>query len=214
MITAGKRRRTRNPRGEGERLRAELLDVAARHLAESGDVEQLSLRGIAAEVGVAAPSIYNHFPNKSALLKAVVDREFEAFDEYVRARAARGKDPFDRLRRGGLGYLAFAGERPGAYTILFGTRRNESMPPLDVQWHEVDDPGLAAFGTLVSLIQDCLDTSPVGRQHDAFLIAVEGWTLLHGLADLKATLPSFPWPSSKRLVDAWAERFQDSLRTT
>jgi hypothetical protein len=48
-------------------------------------------------------------------------------------------------------------------------------------------------------------------RRDTCVLAVEGWTLLHGLTDLTAPLPSFSWPSSKRLVDAWVTRFKESL---
>ena len=42
-------RRRRNPRGQGERLREEILDAADALLAESGDASKLSLRGVTTE---------------------------------------------------------------------------------------------------------------------------------------------------------------------
>ena len=44
--------RTRNPRGEGDRLRGELLDAATDLMAETGDIAKVSLRAIAARAGV------------------------------------------------------------------------------------------------------------------------------------------------------------------
>ncbi len=57
------RGRRRNPRGEGDRLREELITAASEMIADSGDVSQLTLRGVAKKIGIAAPSIYRHFPD-------------------------------------------------------------------------------------------------------------------------------------------------------
>src|SRR3954466_14048308 len=78
-------RRARNPQGQGSRLRLELIDAADRMLARTGDVEGLSLRAVAREVGIATPSIYLHFPDKSALIHAVLDARFEQLGAAVRA---------------------------------------------------------------------------------------------------------------------------------
>src|SRR5215831_10829801 len=71
--------RTRNPKGEGGRLREDLVEAAAQMIAETGDAGQLTLRGVARRVGIAAPSIYRHFPDVDHLKMAVVDRAFGQF---------------------------------------------------------------------------------------------------------------------------------------
>ena len=71
---SGRPARTRNPQGQGARLRADLIAAADGILARTGDVEALSLRAVAREVGIATPSIYLHFPDKSALIHAVLER--------------------------------------------------------------------------------------------------------------------------------------------
>jgi AcrR family transcriptional regulator len=48
-------------------------------LIERGDPAQVSLRGVAARVGVTAPAIYRHFPDKDALLLAAAGEQFAAF---------------------------------------------------------------------------------------------------------------------------------------
>lgn len=63
--------RVRNARSEGRRLHDELVGTATRLLA-SGDPTAGSLRGVARETGVAAPSVYGHFVDLDALLPAVV----------------------------------------------------------------------------------------------------------------------------------------------
>jgi len=51
-----------------------VVDVALRMVEEDG-VEQLSMRKLAAELGVAVTSIYWHVGNRDALLDALVERE-------------------------------------------------------------------------------------------------------------------------------------------
>ena len=57
------RRRPRSPRGDGGQLRADIIEAARQILAETGAPEELTLRGVARQVGIAATSIYLHFPN-------------------------------------------------------------------------------------------------------------------------------------------------------
>jgi AcrR family transcriptional regulator len=75
--------RRRHRRGEGARLRGELIDAASRQLAELGDAERLSVRAVARAAGVTAPSTYRHFPDKRSLVRAVVEERFRDFDRVL-----------------------------------------------------------------------------------------------------------------------------------
>ena len=50
-----------------------ILD-ATYHQAKREGIASLSIRGIAAECGVAVGSIYNHFPDKASLVTEVIAR--------------------------------------------------------------------------------------------------------------------------------------------
>src|SRR5712691_7955762 len=71
-VTAGTARRTPNPRGQGGRLRDELLDAASGLLAAGGRDAELTLRSVARAAGVAAPSVYQHFADLDELMLALV----------------------------------------------------------------------------------------------------------------------------------------------
>src|SRR5499425_674302 len=89
--------RQRNKRGEGERLRDDIIEAASRLLADPA-APPLSLRAVAREVGVAATSVYLHFDDVESLVRAVASRRFT---DLIRAQdAARTEldDPCDRLR--------------------------------------------------------------------------------------------------------------------
>lgn len=201
------RPRARNRRGEGRLLREELLDTASRMLDELGDADLLSLRGLAAEVGIAAPSIYRHFPDKAALLVAVVERSFGEFDEAVRAgRDAGGDDPFERLRLACHAYLHFGRVRPAHYGILFSGGGPPDPPPF------LREAGGIAFGTLVDMVAACLVAGPGGADLDAFTVAMELWAMLHGLVDLPFGNPAFPWPAPEVVNDTALARLRATVQ--
>lgn len=90
--------RVRKPRGEYAKTgakRTAILDAALEVFAESG-YRSGSLRDVASKVGMSEAGLLHHFPNKSALLAAVLDRrdqhslEFVPFDDPDGAVALRG----------------------------------------------------------------------------------------------------------------------------
>jgi AcrR family transcriptional regulator len=180
--------RIRNPQGAGERLREELIGAASRLLAEGSDPAQLSLRAVARAAGIAAPSVYLQFESKEALLRAVVDAHFAAFQEAIERGAATGNDPASRLLAGCLAYCRYAAEHPGSYRVIF------EMPSSALLRGEADDPpGRAAFQVLVDGVAACID-SGAARADDPFRVAAEIWPALHGIVTLRRQLPGFPWP--------------------
>jgi AcrR family transcriptional regulator len=209
-----------HPRGDSGRLRRDLIEATRRMLIEQGDPAQVSLRGVAARVGVTAPAIYRHFPDKDAMLLAAAADEFAAFDRIIVAAAGQGTGPFDALARAGRAYLAFGLDHPGPYRVLFGATgaalKAKQQLPREFK------TGKAEFATLVRLVQACIDdtASGSGRRDavrpapDAFILAVEAWTLLHGLVDLRITRTAFPWPSIDAVFDSWTSKLRAQLHSS
>src|SRR5580700_6564315 len=118
--------RTRNPRGQGERLRADLLAAAIDLLAERESVEDLSVRAVTARAGVSANALYLHFTDREELLAAVRERCFAELRSYVLEAESAGAPDADaeaQARAMCLAYLRFARERPGHYRVLFHVPR-------------------------------------------------------------------------------------------
>ena len=115
--------RERNRRGEGSKLRADILAAATALLERTGSEEAVTLRAVAREVGISAPSIYSHFPDREAIVAAIVDGAFGDFNAAIEsasdAATAAGAGPLGRLRAGCAAYLRFAAERPNRYKLLF-----------------------------------------------------------------------------------------------
>ncbi len=201
MVTSGERTRERNPQGEGARLRDELIAAAGRLLARDGAVEALSLRGVAREAGVAAPSVYLHFASKDALLKAVVSAHFASLQQAIETEVASGYDPVSRLLAGCLAYCRYAVEQPRSYQLLFNT------PRPDIKDRDfAGTSGAAAFHILVDGVAACI-AAGVARPGDPFRIATDIWSALHGTASLRRATTGFPWPPLEDQVRGILEAF-------
>jgi AcrR family transcriptional regulator len=124
---AGRRVRVRNRWGQGERLRAEILEGASRLLGELGTEDGFTLRGVAREVGIAPASIYGHFRAKSELIDAVLTNEYDQLIGLMReARAGVDvSDPVGRLRAQLHGFCRYSMANPGHYRVMFGVRYGE-----------------------------------------------------------------------------------------
>jgi len=189
--------RERNRRGEGGKLRDDILTAAAALLERTGNEEAVTLRAVAREVGISAPSIYSHFPDgREAIVEAVVDQAFADFNAAIQdatdAAIAAGAGPLERVRAGCAAYLRFAAERPNRYKLLFERQHRIGGDVPDVQ--------IVGFDLLVRSIQDCV-AAGISASTDPARDATAIWLALHGYATLPARLPMFPWPEREALLD-------------
>src|SRR4051812_3623811 len=176
--------RPRNPRGEGNRLREQLLAATAEVLNEVGDASRVSVRAIAARAGVSPTALYLQFPDRDSLVDAAVDAGFETFNADLTAAASVPGTPEERLTAMGLAYLAFSEHKPALYAILFSARR----PVVDKHVHGHRDQ---AFDGVVALLQA---RTPALSSEAANDLAILVWTSLHGYAMLRTVRPHMPWP--------------------
>ncbi len=84
----------RNARGQGARLTEDIVSGALALIEREGTDEAVTLRAVAREIGIAAPSIYAHFPDRAAIMMAVVARVFdELTDVIIQGTASCGRGP-------------------------------------------------------------------------------------------------------------------------
>lgn len=112
--------RRRNPKGQGAKLADEILDATERLLVAKGTPERVSVRAIAAAVGVTPPSLYLHFEDKDALFVALAERRFVQLADLMTEALEGLTDPVERLAALGAGYVRFGVECGPLYAILFG----------------------------------------------------------------------------------------------
>ena len=111
-------------RGQGARLTEDIVSGALALIERTGSAEAVTLRAVAQEVGIAAPSIYAHFPDRDAVLMAVVVRIFDELTQTIKqGQKSAGQDPADRLVAGCEAYVAFGLEHPARYGVLFSAQR-------------------------------------------------------------------------------------------
>jgi AcrR family transcriptional regulator len=188
--------RTRNPRGQGERLRASLMDAARELVLELGDQDKLSVRAVTARAGVSPNALYLHFADKDELLSAVMIASYKELREFLRAAVSPGAAPLAQLRAFGLAYVEFAAQRPGIYRVLFMTKLREGVPMPAPGVPSGEDEGVDTFNDLLAIVSACLPNGP-----DPFTQSAYMWAGLHGYVALNQTIPAFPWPSSRDYVE-------------
>jgi AcrR family transcriptional regulator len=190
------RRRTRARRGEGDRLREEILAATEALLLKTNDADSVSIRAVAEAVGVTPPSIYMHFAHKEELILEVCERQFRVLDE-VMATAAQGlDDPVEVVKAMGRAYVRFGLERPEHYRFLFMTPTPEWA--IEHMTERIDE--ISGFGRVTAAVQRCIDEGRF-KPGDAFLIACGLWTGVHGITSLLISKAAFPWPDQDTLID-------------
>ncbi|MGF1664580.1 MAG: TetR/AcrR family transcriptional regulator [Kineosporiaceae bacterium] len=196
MSTPGSSARRRNARGEGQRLRAEILATTVALMATGGTDETLTLRGVAREVGVAPPSVYRHFRGLDELLAAAVAEILGSLRAEMEAAVEEVADPVERLLERARAYVRWGDARPGLYRVVFEgrTQRSEQIPAGRAirLTAEEDLRAAMARGAL----------PPADPSEIAFAL----WAVLHGIVSLRANKPGAPWPTAERFVDVAVPR--------
>jgi AcrR family transcriptional regulator len=192
--------RARNRRGEGQRLHDELIAAALMLVEEEGG-EALSLRGLARRVGIAATSIYLHFPDLTHLRDALVERCFAELAQATGAAAAETADPAEELRARCRAYCAFALAHPHLYQLMFYA----ALPTIP-DGDPAATPGRRSFEKLVKAVEHCRQSGIGPRQEDPFRLASLIWAAEHGIAMARIARPTFPWPRLEPFVDEMVDR--------
>jgi len=188
-------RRSRARRGEGEKLRGQILEASERLLIETGDEEAVTIRAVAEAVGVTPPSVYLHFADKDDLLFAICEVHFAQLDRVTEEAAARSDDLMESLALRGRAYIRFGIEHPEQYRILF--MRRPSHTPESFQVDRLRDA--AAFGHLVEHVSKCVQAGLIDG--DPLVVSLGLWAVVHGLTSLLISKPDFPWPDLDVIID-------------
>jgi AcrR family transcriptional regulator len=198
-------RRQRNARGQGARLTEDIVTGALALIERSGSDEAVTLRAVAREIGISAPSIYAHFADRDAIVMAVVLRVFDELAGAIeQGSAAAGQDPVERLVAGCEAYVGYGLAHPARYGVLFsgphGTPQDYCAPvPLGPEGRPVLEFGAEAFALLVRGIEACA-AAGASASTDVMADSTAVWVALHGAVTLRSSLPGFPWPEPATFV--------------
>ncbi|MGW4809411.1 TetR/AcrR family transcriptional regulator [Kitasatospora sp. NPDC004272] len=188
--------RGRNPRGQGERLRAEVVAATLRMLDGLGDDQALSLRAVAREVGVAATSVYLHFPDRDALVLAALEHCHRTLLDALREAEAAAGDPVARLRGRVLVLGAWAHEHPGLYRVLHASALNQhAAAPFQ------EELGRAT----TAAVRACMDAG-LAAPDDAAAVALDLRAAVHGAVSMRVDRPDLAWPPLAEQVDRFLHK--------
>jgi AcrR family transcriptional regulator len=190
MDAVDQRRRT----ARGTASRARILDAAMTAFGERG-YEGASMAGIASAAGVTKSVIYDHFPSKAGLHKALFEQQARALHAHVAqaVESAAGGSADKRLRAGVDAYFRFVEEHPAAWALLV---RDPPADPELLAFHA--DLQVRARGTMATLIASDRVSDPARRQRKEMRAEMLR-TSIGGLARWWYDNPDVP---RRRLVDS------------
>jgi AcrR family transcriptional regulator len=188
--------RLRNARGQGDRLRQDIIDAARDILAKTGNLDRLTLRGVAREVGIAATSVYLHFPDAEHLAVAALEQTFAELSAATSAAAAGYADPAEALLARCRAYCQFGLDHPGHYRVMFHL---DLMPSL-AAGDPGETPGQRAFLALVGTVEACLAADANRPRRDPQRLASLVWATEHGLVSARLARPGFHWSTLDGMV--------------
>jgi AcrR family transcriptional regulator len=160
------------------RFQAQLCDVAEVMFAERG-AEQVSMRQIAAALGVSPMTPYRYFASRDDILAAVRIRGFERFaDQLEAAYAATPGDAAAKAAAAGRAYLDFALSNANTYRLMF-------------EQHQQEDGSDSALGRTIARARATLSVYGDGligsgmAEAEARALELLIWSTLHGAVTLE-----------------------------
>ena len=195
-------------------LQEAIKDAAWKQITEYG-APALSLRAIARELKITAPAIYNYFPDRDALVTALIIDAFISFGDWqLKARDSFPTNDLNgRMKSIGLAYRSWAHAYPQRYQLIFGTPIPGYKGPVE----KIFPSSARSLSALVSVVEGLrvagrlnIDSFPKikpeyktsfemwkthGGEADALSLSVAMiiWSRVHGIVSLEigGNLPPF-----------------------
>lgn len=134
------------------------------------------MREVARRAGVSHQAPYHHFPDREAILAAIVAEGFAQLRDDLAAAGAGIADSHAQLSALGRAYLAFAMRQPAHFKLMF---RSEWV---DAEKHEQAGAcAQDAFSVLREVIDDMSGADWEGGGRTLLLLA---WSVAHGMSTL------------------------------
>lgn len=148
-----------------------ILD-AALELVRAGGPEALNARALAKALGCSTQPIFRLFASMEELRRAVLERAHALYRRQLEDASGPGS-PCPPYKARGMAYIAFAGEEPQLFRLLFMRgRTGETDSPENGDWPK--DTSLAGA-----------ETGLAGAEAELFHL--EMWAAVHGIAVMRAT---------------------------
>ncbi len=154
------------------------LVAAASDLLDAGGQGAVTLRAVAEVVGVSHNAPYRHFRDRSALLSAVAERDFDRLRQAFQAKAGDLRDAHSSLRAAVMVVIAYAREHPARYRLLF------SDPDLISVGGTLEVAAVGSFQAFAAIVRRCQAGGGLQPIETAKLTGLI-YATLHGAIDLE-----------------------------
>ncbi len=156
-----------------------ILEIAWDLLVEGG-IESLSMRAVAAKVGISATAIYYYFDSKQDLVDRIVVLGIRHVHKYLQQAIARQPaGSLEKLLVLAEAYIRFAHENQQYFQVIYRIRG-------DALGRTEDLPVLCGYDLMRQCVGECIEKG-VFRSGDPGVITTYLWSIIHGLVTLTTT---------------------------
>lgn len=186
-----------------ERIRQEAFE-----LFKQGGFDAVSIRAVAARIGIVPSGIYHYYKNRNELVQAIWYEPARDATVRMLSMAARTTDPITRIEKALRIYIQLAFEHPEIYreAFMFVRPKSEHPPPRQpmdrLDFHNV----------LKTSIEQAQADGRI-RTGDASLMAQILWAGLHGALALPTNIDRWAYAPSDQLVEEMLNTLMSGLRT-
>jgi len=161
-------------------LRKTLLKVASEMIKENS-IEEVSLRKLAARVGVSRTAPYHHFKDKNALLCGIAENGFEQLHQINKSGFEEANlSKHEHFSHFIHNYVQFAKNNPELYELMFGRTiwKDKSST------QELRDSAYPCFQFQVNMTQEWQKQGLLNVNDNALRVSQVLWGTVHGIAKL------------------------------
>jgi AcrR family transcriptional regulator len=169
-------------------LRQAILAVSERIGREQGEAA-LTMRNIAAALGVSPTLLYQHFESKAAILRELEAQGHAELERRLDAALSPSVDPPERMRALCRAYVEFARRSPWLYSLLFASASAQ----------EHAEPFASRAAACIVAVGGGSDDAPL-------LAGLHAWAAVHGLALAQQAGAAGSGEDRERFVEAYLSR--------
>jgi len=195
-------------RKTAEVRRHDIVEAAMEIIRHEG-VASLTTRSLSRAVGIAQPTLFLHFGNKSHVLVALVDTIQDRLQKEMAGLGLERMSPLERLQAVIRAHLNFIQQQPGIPRLLFSEELQSGDPAFRDRMNELVRYFLQFIAGLISAAQEAgeIRADVVPQQNACILIAaVQGLAFRWVLSDNRFVLAEQADAVISALISGWAPR--------
>jgi AcrR family transcriptional regulator len=173
----------------------EILGVKERILRAALDIivnngfTNLSMRKLAAQLGMTAANIYNYYNNKDEIYLLIRARGFEKLYLIISKTFRNNSDPLQRLEAIIRIYIDFGIKNPDYYEIMFSHNMSRYIDYAGTEMERAaQEERQIAIKVIEVAFSAMKDTAPNLKEDDVMYHVIKIWILLNGIVNLCNTI--------------------------